>query len=199
MEPQVVDLVELLIRHNSILVHFSGSRADLPEERQYPGNLQFAVANPRENSFSSVRPEHDGQKHWGTFGIIGLPVNQSGLTGIGPNDWGTWRPDGRPDGVIEVPEKNGNRKTCDLILGNNMHPYDEWVLNSYAVAGLFLFSDEHLTYRWPPTPEAFSKILPGLRVFTAINGTFYQIEDDGSLKESSVGEIYCKMSCELSS
>jgi hypothetical protein len=185
--PVLRELTELLVSENAILVHFSGSRADLPPEHQYPFNLRYAVNNPNENSFSSVRPGDDAQKHWGSFGIIGLPRGLAGITGIGPNDWGTWRLE---SGTVCVPERNASVETCKAILADNSNEYDEWVLNAYSVHGLFAFSDEHLSYGFPPNPRQFMNDLPGLRIFSAIQKQFVEILENGETRPVTVENIY---------
>ncbi len=183
----IQDLQKLLVEKGVILVHFSGSRADLPPEKQYPGNLQNAIRTGMWNSFSTVGPNDDGSTHWGLVGIIGMPREFASILEATPNDNGHPR---LPDDTIEVSGKEVTLEACEKAIVESQGTYNEWVLKNYNVFGLFAFGDELLHLGFTPNVPALQRDFPGVRLFSQQNGRFVEIIDGGRITPTSIEAIY---------
>jgi hypothetical protein len=147
-KPTAAELRGLLRKYNALLVHFSAFQPMDHPDVQFPDDLLYAIKNASVQNLrcSVVLPgdvcNHDPGLRSNAIGSVGLIVDFShdnALRSIKASDGGTYdAPDGKnqtfaEDMVITLDK-------CErTILERPKETYNEWVIETYGVLGVFVF------------------------------------------------------------
>jgi hypothetical protein len=182
-KPKIAAVYEVLRKHDSLIVHFSGPKGDeVRKERFFPADLRNVIAGRAAGGVScSTISSHDNfnEYSWGSIGVVIGFTNQDSLVGADPHDCGSREEiiDGK---TIRVVPNERDLSVTDLEATiTQRKSYNEWVVRDPLVLGVFahppLIAWESADVSRYFTREELTGLFTEHRIFSFKDGLIYRI------------------------
>lgn len=191
----IADLRNFLICRPALLIHFSGVPKGIGHDFKYPEDLNSVIENPNEIfSCSTIEAtDFDTQpvRASGYVGVVLNPIDEQSIIAVHYEDMGA------PKTTEERRRLSRSTTVSDCastFQRGDLFSYNEWLVGPSHVVGAFIAPSAQVhtqsgSFRYVG-PSEIADALNISRVFSAIDGVFMELNEQGGWDPLDMSSVY---------